>query len=230
MVRLLVAILGALGSFYLLLPVVPSYTAATGAGGIGASLPTGMLDGSPDADGLAGPSVVFAAVTLVAGVLLTFLPLSLSPASHRLAAVALLVLSFTAPLARWTTGRYGGSLLFPHSHHGRSRGRRAGLGTQPLSVIVGAGLFGIGFDVAQNVTLALMFARVPGSRFARVSALWNFAYDGGDGHRGRRLRPPDRLDRIPGGIRAHRRRTDHLPRNRVARAARRHLHRPWHER
>jgi hypothetical protein len=167
MVRLLVAMLGALGSFYLLLPVVPSYTAATGAGGIGASLSTGMLDGSPDAGGLAGPTVVFAAVTLVAGVLLTFLPLSLSP--HRIdwPQWRCWCCPCTAPLARWTTGWYGGSLLFPHSHHGRSRDRRAGLGTQPLSVIVGAGLFGIGFGVAQNVTLALMFARVPSSRFAR---------------------------------------------------------------
>ena len=59
----------------------------------------------------------------------------------------------------------------------------AGLGCapNPLAVIAGVGLFGIGFGVAQNVTLALMFARVPTSRFARASALWNVAYDGGMG-------------------------------------------------
>src|SRR5688572_13015620 len=43
MVRLLVASLGALGSFYLLMPVVPSYAAAAGAGGVAAGLTTGVL-------------------------------------------------------------------------------------------------------------------------------------------------------------------------------------------
>ncbi|MEU7883676.1 hypothetical protein [Microbispora bryophytorum] len=43
------------------------------------------------------------------------------------------------------------------------------------------GLFGIGFGMAQNVTLALMFERVSASDFGRVSALWNLAYDGGLG-------------------------------------------------
>jgi hypothetical protein len=43
------------------------------------------------------------------------------------------------------------------------------------------GLFGLGFGVAQNATLALMFERVTKSDFGRVSALWNLAYDGGMG-------------------------------------------------
>jgi len=48
-------------------------------------------------------------------------------------------------------------------------------------VIAGMGLFGAGFGVAQNATLAVMFERVPQSEFGRVSALWNLAYDGGMG-------------------------------------------------
>ena len=51
------------------------------------------------------PPMVFAAVALVAGVLLTFLSLSLSATSPCLAAVALLVQACTTPLARW--GRAG---------------------------------------------------------------------------------------------------------------------------
>ncbi|MFG1825926.1 hypothetical protein ACGFIJ_25880 [Microbispora bryophytorum] len=48
----------------------------------------------------------------------------------------------------------------------------------PLAVVAGMGLFGIGFGMAQNATLALMFERVSVSDFGRVSALWNLAYDG----------------------------------------------------
>jgi predicted MFS family arabinose efflux permease len=42
-------------------------------------------------------------------------------------------------------------------------------------------LFGIGFGVIQNATLALMYARVPASGYGTVSALWNLAYDAGWG-------------------------------------------------
>jgi hypothetical protein len=42
-------------------------------------------------------------------------------------------------------------------------------------------LFGTGFGVAQNVTLALMFERVSSSGYGAVSTLWNLAYDAGIG-------------------------------------------------
>ncbi len=136
--------------------------------------------------GLARPAVVFAAVTLAVGVVVTFLPLAVPGGSRQVAAVALLVQAGLAPLARWGAGRYG-------DRHGSSRLLvpavvAAAVGTaglvwvgSPLAVIAGMGLFGIGFGVAQNVTLALMFERVPQSEFGRVSALWNLAYDGGMG-------------------------------------------------
>src|SRR6266536_2560994 len=136
--------------------------------------------------GLARPAVVFAAVTLAVGVVVTFLPLAVPCGSRQVAAVALLVQAGLAPLARWGAGRYG-------DRHGSSRLLvpavvAAAVGTaglvwvgSPLAVIAGMGLFGIGFGVAQNVTLARMFERVPQSEFGRVSALWNLAYDGGMG-------------------------------------------------
>ena len=43
MALLLIASVGALGSFYLLLPVVPLYTANAGAGGVGAGMATGTM-------------------------------------------------------------------------------------------------------------------------------------------------------------------------------------------
>jgi predicted MFS family arabinose efflux permease len=42
-------------------------------------------------------------------------------------------------------------------------------------------LFGAGFGAEQNVTLTLMLERVPRTEFARVSVLWNLAYDAGMG-------------------------------------------------
>ena len=149
------------------------------------SAPSVMKPDAPRAGGLAAPAVVFAAAALVAGVLLTFLPLSLGEASHRLAAVALLVQSCITPLARWLAGRYGdrygGGMLLPAVITIAVGTAVLGWAPNPWAVIAGVVLFGIGFGVAQNVTLALMFARVPRSRFARASAMWNIAYDGGMG-------------------------------------------------
>jgi MFS family permease len=147
--------------------------------------PGGVL-GALRIDGLAGPAVVFATITLAAGVLLTFLPLAVTAASGQLAAVALFAQSCTTPLARWSAGRYAdrhgsAGLLVPAVGS-------AALGTavlfwvdSPVAVIAGMALFGIGFGVAQNVTLAVMFERVREADFGRVSALWNLAYDGGMG-------------------------------------------------
>lgn len=146
----------------------------------------GSILGALRKPGLAGLAVTFAAVTLAAGVLLTFVPLAVSAQSHQLAAVALLVQSCVTPLARWGAGQYG-------DRHGSARllvpaVLAATLGVvglvwvdSPHAVIAGMGLFGIGFGLAQNATLALMFERVPRSDFGQVSALWNLAYDGGAG-------------------------------------------------
>ncbi|MBC6468505.1 MFS transporter [Actinomadura alba] len=165
----------------LALAAVPGLPGRSGPAGY----PGGVL-GALRIDGLAGPAFVFAAVTLAAGVLLTFLPLAVSDGSGRLAAVALLAQSCATPLARWLAGWYA-------DRHGSTRLLvpavvSAALGTaalvrvdSPVAVIAGMGLFGIGFGVAQNVTLAVMFERVREADFGRVSALWNLAYDAGMG-------------------------------------------------
>ncbi|MFF2809260.1 MFS transporter [Streptomyces sp. NPDC058000] len=146
---------------------------------------SGMLSGLPGS-GLAGLTVVFAAVTLAAGVLETFLSLAMPAESHAIVPVALLVQTAVTPLARWGAGRLGdrrgsGRLVVPAV-------LTAAVGTaglvrmgSPLAVISGMALFGVGFGIAQNATLALMLERVPRSEFGKVSALWNLAYDGGFG-------------------------------------------------
>jgi MFS family permease len=146
---------------------------------------TGVLGGLRDG-ALARPATIFAAITLAAGILLTFLPLAVPAGSRGTVALALLVQASTMPLARWLAGRYG-------DRHGAARlllpavfTAAAGTGglvwlDNPYALITGAALFGIGFGAAQNVTLTLMFQRTPKAEFGRVSALWNLAYDGGMG-------------------------------------------------
>jgi predicted MFS family arabinose efflux permease len=51
----------------------------------------------------------------------------------------------------------------------------------PFAVVVGMLLFGAGFGVTQNASLALMFDRVSPSGYDAASALWSLAYDGGLG-------------------------------------------------
>ncbi|GAB3946314.1 MFS transporter [Kribbella albertanoniae] len=134
--------------------------------------------------GLLMPSFVFAAVTLAAGISVTFLPLAAG--NHSLAATALLLQAVTTPGARWLASRYGDRLgparLLPAALTLSALGA-AGLIliNQPIAVLAGATLFGIGFGAAQNLTLTLMYDRAPTSRYGQVSALWNLAYDAGWG-------------------------------------------------
>jgi MFS family permease len=135
---------------------------------------------------LARPALVFTAITLAAGIVHTFLPVALAYRSPQLAAVALLVQSCVTPFARWAAGwsgdRHGTARLLVPSVIAAAVGA-VGLiwYANPVAVLAGMALFGIGFGVAQNVTLALLFERVARSDFGRASALWNLAYDGGVG-------------------------------------------------
>ncbi|MEV0346940.1 MFS transporter [Nonomuraea sp. NPDC050680] len=126
------------------------------------------------------PTLIFAAVTLAVGVLVTFLPLAGSP---ELASGALLAQSIGTPLARWWAGKIGDG-------HGSQRLLVPGVlvtavgvalqvwAAEPVAVVAGMALFGVGFGVLQNATLALMLERGPAGP---VSALWNLAYDAGMG-------------------------------------------------
>ncbi len=126
--------------------------------------------------------LIFAAATVAAGVLDSFLPLAKGIPSN-LSSAALLVQAIAATLARWQAGKHG-------DRHGHARllipaltvaaiGMAAMmmLGS-PVMIFAGMVLFGVGFGVIENATFALLIEQQPE---AKASALWNFAYDTGYG-------------------------------------------------
>jgi MFS family permease len=126
--------------------------------------------------------LIFAACTVAAGVVDSFLPLAKGiPAS--LCSLALLVQSVVATLSRWQAGRHGdryghGRLLVP-ALIVSVLGLAAMLGlSSPVLVMASMVLFGAGFGVIEGATLALMLERLPE---AQASARWNLAYDAGYG-------------------------------------------------
>ena len=136
--------------------------------------------------GLVRLSVVFAAVTLAAGVVVTFLPIAEPAGRSRLVAVALLVQALLAPIARWAAGRYGDRrgyhlLLVPSVVLTATGVAALASYRSPVAVLAGMVAFGIGYGAAQSVTLALMFARAGDGAHGRVSALWNMMFDLGMG-------------------------------------------------
>jgi predicted MFS family arabinose efflux permease len=96
------------------------------------------------------------------------------------------VQAVTATLARWAAGRFGdrrgNAGLLPPAVLAAAIGMAGLIWTaNPLALVVGMALFGIGFGIAQNATLTLMFERAPSSRYGTVSTMWNLAYDAGIG-------------------------------------------------
>ena len=132
------------------------------------------------------PVLVFAATATAAGIMVTFLPLAVPSASAGVVAAALFVQTAASTLTRWLAGRHG-------DRHGSARLILPGLllsatgvlviapTTDPVAVVAGTALFGAGFGITQNATLALMYTRVSATSYGTVSALWNLAYDGGMG-------------------------------------------------
>lgn len=149
-------------------------------------LPAPAAGAAGSAGGQRAPALVLGATTLAAGVVSTFLPLSVPEGDGGLAATALLVQAATAPFARVAAGWFGdrhgsGRLLVPAL-------LATALGTAALArpdapalLLAGAALFGIGYGLVQNATLAVMFERAPRAAYDRVSALWNLAFDAGMG-------------------------------------------------
>jgi MFS family permease len=155
---------------------------AAGAGAAGQ--PTGLLAGLRH-DGQLRLSLIFAASTVAAGVVVSFLPLA-AGVSGTVAAVGLLAQALTATISRWWAGRHGDR----HGHSGllvpglviASLGMAAMIWlASPAAVIVGMCLFGTGFGIIQNATFVLMIDRMPASGLGTASALWNLAYDAGYG-------------------------------------------------
>ena len=128
------------------------------------------------------PALIFAACTVAAGVVDSFLPIAKGVPSS-LASAALLVSAVTATLSRWRAGRHG-------DRHGHARLLTpalivAALGmaamiwlASPVLILVSMAVFGAGFGVIENATFALLIERLPE---AKASAVWNFAYDAGYG-------------------------------------------------
>ena len=126
--------------------------------------------------------LIFAACTIAAGVLDSFLPIAKGVPSS-LSSAALLVSALTATLSRWQAGRHGdryghARLLIPAL-------TVAALGmtamvwlASPVLVFASMVLFGAGFGVIENATFALLIEQRPE---ASASTLWNFAYDAGYG-------------------------------------------------
>jgi MFS family permease len=146
----------------------------------------GRMPGARGSGRMAGAALrlplIFAAATVAAGVLDSFLPLVKEIPSN-LCSAALLVQAIAATLTRWQAGKYG-------DRHGHARPlipalAVAALGMaammvlgSPVMIFAGMVLFGAGFGVIENATFALLIEQLPE---AKASALWNLAYDAGYG-------------------------------------------------
>ena len=126
--------------------------------------------------------LIFAAATIAAGVLDSFLPLVKGIPSN-LCSAALLVQAITATLSRWQAGKHGdryghARLLIPALAVAALGMATMMLLGSPVMIFAGMVLFGAGFGVIENATFALLIEQLPE---AKASALWNLAYDAGYG-------------------------------------------------
>jgi predicted MFS family arabinose efflux permease len=150
-----------------------------------AQQPVGLL-AAVRTPSLLRPSIVFCATTVAVGVVVTFLPPATTGASVNLATVALLAHAIAATATRWWAGRFGdehgaGRLLLPGLLVSSGGLLALVLIASPVAVVAGMLVFGAGFGVTQNASLAVMFDRVAPSGYDAASALWSLAYDGGLG-------------------------------------------------
>ncbi|WP_316528573.1 MFS transporter [Kitasatospora brasiliensis] len=158
---------------------VPALPDRTRAAGPTVGLRQGLRSGA-----LLRPALAFAATALAAGIMVTFLPLAVPSAA--VVAVALVVQPAATVLTRWLAGRYGdrrgpAGLVLPALLAAVAGVLLLASTGSAVAVVAGAAVFGAGFGVAQNATLALMYTRVPPAGYGTVTALWNVAYDGGMG-------------------------------------------------
>jgi predicted MFS family arabinose efflux permease len=132
--------------------------------------------------GLVRPAVVFASTAVAAGIVVTFLPLSVPGSS--LIAPALLIQSAASTFGRWWAGRYGdrrGAVRLLVAGAVLTAAGFAGLILPGLGLLGGALVFGLGFGVAQNASVSVMFREVGAGGYNTASAVWNIGYDTGMG-------------------------------------------------
>ena len=129
----------------------------------------GRRPGARGSGGMAGAALrlplIFAAATIAAGVLDSFLPIAKGIPSN-LSSAALLVQAITATLSRWQAGkhgdRYGHARLLIPALAVAALGMAAMmvLGS-PVLIFAGMVLFGAGFGVIENATFALLIEQLP---------------------------------------------------------------------
>lgn len=151
---------------------------------VGAGKPVGVLEGLRT-PGQLRPALIFLLTAMGTGIVVTFLPLAIQ-ASGRLAALSLLANTVAAMAARWAAGRYGARYAQADLLLGGTMVSAVGAATlallaNPAAVAIGAILLGIGFGIAQNAVLTLLFDRVSAAGYDMASAMYNLAYDAGMG-------------------------------------------------
>ncbi|MGH3211883.1 MAG: MFS transporter [Trebonia sp.] len=147
----------------------------------GVRRPRGARNSGWMAGGALRLPLIFAAATVAAGVLDSFLPIAKGMPSN-LSSAALLVQAITATLSRWQAGKrgdqYGHARLLIPALAVAALGMAAMVLGSPVVIFAGMALFGAGFGVIENATFALLIEQLPE---AKASALWNLAYDAGYG-------------------------------------------------
>jgi MFS family permease len=128
------------------------------------------------------PALIFAACTSATGVVVTYVPLAVEHLASWVAPAALFIQPATATAARWGAGRLGDrrgqvALLVPGTILSIAGTAALAATHTPAAVLIGAAVFGVGFGILQNATLALMYARAVPAAYSTVSAIWNAAYD-----------------------------------------------------
>jgi predicted MFS family arabinose efflux permease len=131
------------------------------------------------------PTIAFTSMTLALGVVATFLPLA-TEAVLGLAALALLVQGSATMIARWLAGmlsdRYGSRRFLVPSMLLATVGIAMLFFTDnPALVVTGMAAFGLALGAVQNLSLTLMLENTHAGDYARVSVLWNIAFDAGMG-------------------------------------------------
>ena len=129
--------------------------------------------------------LLFCSMTIAAGMVLTFLPLT-NPGSGLFSATgALLFFGISVTVFRWWAGRYADrsgnpGILLPPGLVSAAVGVAA-LSGDGVILLLGALLFGAGFGLLQNSTLLLTMERVSKKEYGLGSTLWNVAFDLGTG-------------------------------------------------
>ncbi|MEV0716930.1 MFS transporter [Asanoa sp. NPDC050611] len=160
------------------LPALPGTTGRVAAHG-------GMLAAARKPT-LARPAVVFAGAAMLSGIVATFLPAALPHAGSGFIAFALLLHAVTGTAARWWAGVFGDRhgprrLLVPGVVTGAAGLAVLVVTTHPVAVLAGMAVFGAGFGVVQNASMAVLLQSTPPAQYGVVTALWSVAYDTGFG-------------------------------------------------